>query len=83
MAQIVGKYRGAKSGRKGEAAVVVLTCRFLRRSVAACGDAASGHTDNRRQNGERRGDGQTDPTQAFARYRHHRLLLLIEGAPTI
>ena len=36
MAEIVGKYRGAKSRRKGEAAVVALARRFLRWSVAAC-----------------------------------------------
>jgi hypothetical protein len=56
MAEIVGKYRGAKSRRKGEAAVVAQARRFLSWSVAAGGADTSGHSDNRRQNGERRGN---------------------------
>jgi hypothetical protein len=56
MTEIVCKYRRAKTGRKGKAAVVALARRFLGRSISARRAGASGHTDNRRQNGERRDD---------------------------
>jgi hypothetical protein len=63
IAEIVGKHRGAKTRRKGEAAGVALARRLLRRSISARRAGASGYTGNRRQNRQRRGDDKLTPSQ--------------------
>jgi len=52
-------------------------------SIVAVSPETAGHSDNRHENGERRGGQKPDPTQGFTQHRHHRLLLLIKGAPAI